>query len=347
MRFQAFVIKSLLKLPPSWLVKLSGGEPVEIGGRVLDPQLQFIAHGASKQPPMSASDPVTARAGSAAALSMLAAPIAAGVTVQDFKIEAPGRDIPVRLYRPTDQGPEIPMMVYLHMGGGVIGDLDICHAFCSILAQKTRGPVLSVDYRLAPEYTFPAGLDDSIFAYEWALRNAENYGAPAGRAAIGGDSMGGNFTAIIAQEMKRQEKPLPELQLMIYPATDITAELPSRTLYGDTYPLSTDTMNWFMSHYLPADQNPEDVRISPMLETDLSGLPPAIVITAGFDPLVDEGEMYAHCLDKAGVETRYKCYDSLPHGFTAFTAVTPVADVACHEIADMVRAAYEKERVLS
>lgn len=340
MSLQAIIVKTLLKLPPSWLVKMSGGKPVEIAGRVLDPYLQFIAHGASKQPPMSASDPVSARAGSAAALDMLAAPAEPGVAVEDFALDAPGRKIPVRLYRPADQDPEIPLLVYLHMGGGVIGDLEICHAFCSLLAKRTGGPVLSVDYRLAPEHPFPAGLDDSLFAYEWGLRNAEKYGAPAGRAAIGGDSMGGNFSAVIAQEMKREHKPLPELQLLIYPATDITSELPSRTLFGETYPLSTDTMNWFMSHYLPEDQEVSDLRVSPGLEHTLDGLPRAVVVTAGFDPLVDEGAAYARCLDMSGVATVYKCYDGLAHGFTAFMAVSPAARAACEEVAGMVTAAY-------
>lgn len=340
MSLQSILVKTFLRLPPSWLVKISGGQPVMIGERTLDPYLQFIAHGAAKQPPMSSLDAQTARAGSAEALAMLGAPLSGDVTTEDFTLSAPKREIPVRLYRPAKQNAASPMMVYLHMGGGVIGDLEICHAFCGMLASISGGPVLSVDYRLAPEDKFPAGLEDSIFAYEWALGNAENYGAPAGRAALGGDSMGGNFTAIIAQEMKRQHKPLPELQLMIYPATDIKSTLPSRTLYGETYPLSTQTMDWFMGHYLPEGQDLEDVRVSPAFETNLEGLPRAIVVTAGFDPLCDEGEAYAKRLEVAGVPTVFKCYDSLAHGFTAFTAVTPAADAACREIAGFVKEAY-------
>lgn len=343
MSLQATLVKTLLKLPDSWLVRMAGGKPLEIGGRVLEPKLQFIAHGAAKQPPMSSSDPQTARAGSAAALAMLGAPMEPGVAAEDFELKAPGRNIPVRLYTPDNQDAVIPLMVYMHMGGGVIGDLETCHAFCSILASVTGGPVLSVDYRLAPEHPFPAGLDDCVFAYEWALRNAEKYGAPAGRAAVGGDSMGGNFAAIISQEMQREQKPLPELQLLIYPATDITSQLPSRTVYGETYPLSTDTMNWFMSHYLPTGHDEADLRISPALSSSLDGLPPAIVATAGFDPLVDEGAAYAKRLDAAGVDTVYKCYDSLPHAFTAFTAVSPASDAACREIAQWVKHAYARE----
>lgn len=341
MNVQAFVIRTLLKLPPGWLVRMSGGKPVEIGGRVLDPYLQFISYSAARQPPMSALDPVSARKASSEALAMLAPEPEPGVTFEDFILAAPKRAIPVRLYKPVRQTPDIPLMVYLHMGGGVIGDLEICHAFCSILASVTGGPVLSVDYRLAPEHRFPAGLEDGLFAYEWAVANAEKYGAPAGRAAIGGDSMGGNFTAIIAQGLQRMDKPLPDLQLLIYPATDVQASLPSRTLFGESYPLSTQTMDWFMDHYLPETQNPEDVRVSPGLEVQLSGLPKAVIVTAGFDPLCDEGEAYAQKLEAAGVPVTFKCYDSLAHGFTAFTAVTPAADAACREIAGFVKDAYE------
>jgi len=342
MSLQSILVKMFLKLPPRWLVKLSGGSPVSIGGRTLDPYLQFIAHSAAKQPPMASLDPVAARAASAEGLAMLGAPMDVGVGTEDITLDAAGKNIPARLYLPAKQNPDTPMMVYLHMGGGVIGDLEICHAFCSILASVTGGPILSVDYRLAPEHKFPAGLEDCICAYEWALGNAEKYGAPAGRAALGGDSMGGNFTAIIAQEMKRAHKPLPELQLMIYPATDINSKLPSRTLYGETYPLSTQTMSWFMDHYLPAGQDAEDVRVSPAYEVNLEGLPPAIIVTAGFDPLCDEGEAYAKRLEAAGVKTGFKCYESLAHGFTAFTAVTPVAYAACREIAHMVKDAYQE-----
>ena len=340
MSLQAVMAKMLLKLPDGVLVRMSGGKPVELGGRTLDARFQFLANAAAKQPAMSTLGAGEARAGSAEALAMLAAPSPAGVSATDFTLNAPGRDIPVRLYRPDDQSKLSPMMVYLHMGGGVIGDLEICHAFCGLLAEVTGGPVLSVDYRLAPEHKFPAGLDDCIYAYEWALKNAEAYGAPAGHAALGGDSMGGNFTAVITQEMRRQHKPLPDMQLLIYPATDLTHDYPSRTTYGETYPLSTATMDWFMDHYLPDGQDRADLRISPMLESNMADLSPALVVTAGFDPLCDEGEAYAKKLKASGIPTDFKCYETLAHGFTAFMAVAPAARAACLEIAQGVKQFY-------
>ena len=154
--------------------------------------------------------------------------------------------------------------------------------------------------------------------------------------------MGGNFCAVIAQQMRREDKPPPDLQLLIYPATDIATAFPSYETYGEAYPLSADTMDWFMAQYLPDDFDKADVLVSPAQEPRLEGLPPAIIATAGFDPLVDNGAAYARKLEAAGVEVTYKCYDSLAHGFTAFTAVAPAARAACIEIASMVRDAYAR-----
>lgn len=343
MSLQATIAKLLLKLPASWKVKMAGGEPVTIGGRTLDPNFQFLAHGAAKQPPMSSLTAQEGRAASAAGLAMFAAKPEPGVTWDNFEIPSPeGHQIPVRLYKPADQNPQAPIMVYFHFGGGVIGDLETCHAFCTMIASIVKCPVLSVDYRLAPEHPHPAGLEDCICAYEWALKNAEQHGAPSGRAAVGGDSMGGHLSAVICQDVRNDGIPMPDLQLLIYPATDLVTEFPSATLYGETYPLSTDTMNWFMGHFLPDDMDRESPRVSPALNPNLEGLPPAIIVTAGFDPLADDGPAYAAKLKAQNVDTVYKCYDSLAHGFTAFTAVAPAADAACREIAEMVRAAYAK-----
>lgn len=341
MSLQATIAKLLLKLPASWKVKMAGGEPVVLGGRTLDPNFQFLAHGAASQPPMSSLEPEVAQAAAIEGLAMFAAKPEPGVSWEDTTIPGPGtHQIPVRIYRPAQQNPNAPMLAYWHMGGGVILDIEACHAFCTMVSKIAQCPIVSVDYRLAPQHKFPAGLEDCIAAYDWTLKNAENYGAPAGRAAIGGDSMGGNFSAIIAQESTRRGMPKPDLQLLLYPATDLVTEFDSATTYGETYPLSTDTMQWFMQQYLPDDFDRANVLLSPAQETRLEGLPPAIIATAGFDPLTDDGAAYAKKLEAAGVRVTFKCYDSLAHGFTAFTAVAPAAREACLEIAGMVRDAY-------
>ncbi|MEL6387153.1 MAG: alpha/beta hydrolase [Pseudomonadota bacterium] len=343
MSLQATLVKTLLKLPPRWLVRLSGGQLVKIGGRVLDPHMQLLTHGARRQPSMSSGSPQAGRVASSAGLAMLAAAPEPGVGWEDTTIPHKTRKIPVRIYRPVDQDFAAPVMVYFHFGGGVIGDLETCHAFATMIASITRCPVVSVDYRLAPEHKWPAGLDDCQTAYEWTLKHAASLGAPAGEAAVGGDSMGGNFAAIIAQDARRNGLPLPALQLLIYPAIDISQQTASHTTYGETYPLDTETMRWFMSHYLPEGQDLTDLRISPGQEMDLEGLPNAIIATAGFDPLVDEGEAYASRLEASGVDVIFRCYDRLTHGFTAFTGASPAADAACREIAAMVRDAYAKQ----
>jgi acetyl esterase len=338
--FQKLLLKAMLALPRPLLRGLAGGGVVYVGGRTLDPRVQYLASQARRAPPLSSFAPEEARAGSAAMLGLLAGAVEPGTRIENLTVEGQGGPIPVRAYRPADQSPDAPLMVFAHFGGGVIGDLETCEVFCSILARVTRGPVLSVQYRLAPEDRFPAGLEDVLGAYRWARDNAARFGAPAGRVAIGGDSMGGNFAAIVAQEMKRTGEPQPVVQLLIYPALDVAGDLPSMTTYADAYPLSRATMEWFMGHYMGPGDSPDDPRLSPIKAADLTGLAPAVIATAGFDPLLDQGEVYARRLQEAGVAVTYRCYDHLAHAFTAFTGVIPAADAACRQIAGHVRTAY-------
>jgi len=338
---QRMIVKALLSLPTPMLRLMAGGGVTYQGGRTLDPRLQFLAAQARSQPPMTTLPPEEARRASAGMAAALGGLIEPGVRTEALTIEGPRGPIPARLYRPEAQDAHTPLLVFSHMGGGVIGDLEICHVFCSILARTTRGPVLSVDYRLAPEHRFPAGLEDALAAYRWGRDNAERFGAPAGQAAIGGDSMGGNFAAVACQELKRAGEAQPSLQLLVYPYVDVACESASMTTYADAFPLNRAMLDWFNDLYMGVGDSPGDVRISPLRTKDLSGLAPAVVITAGFDPLLDQGEAYARRLKEAGVPVAYRCYDSLAHGFTAFTGVIPCADVACREIAGLVREGFE------
>lgn len=336
---QKAMLKVIMSLPTPVLRMMSGGGVVWQGGRTLDPRFQFLAAGARRAPPMSSLSPEEARAASAGGLALMAGKPEFGVRTESLTIDGATGPIRLRAYRPADQDALAPLMVFAHFGGGVIGDLDTCDAFCGILARIARTAVLSVDYRLAPEHRFPAGLDDVMAAYRWGRDNAARFGAAPGIASIGGDSMGGNFAAIVAQDLKRAGEAQPALQLLIYPAVDVASETQSMTTFADAYPLSRDTMNWFMGHYMGSDADPADPRLSPIKGEDLSGLAPAIVVTAGFDPRVDQGESYAKRLQDAGVPVIYRCYDSLAHGFTAFTGAIPAADTACREIAGFVRQA--------
>ena len=336
-----FIAKTMLSLPSPILRLLSGGGVTYRGGRTLDPRLQFLAAQAARMPALATMSPEAARRASAEGVKVYGGRAEPGVGVSAVTLAAEGRSIPARVYRPERQDPEAPAIVFAHFGGGVIGDLDTCHAFCSLLARIASAPMISVDYRLAPEHRFPAGLEDVMAAYRHVRDHAADFGAPAGRAAIGGDSMGGNFAAVVCQELRRVGEPQPDLQLLIYPCVDVASETASMATYAEDFPLSRATMDWFMGHYMGPDANPADPRLSPIREPDLSDLAPAVIATAGFDPLVDQGEAYARALQGAGVPVVYRCYDSLAHGFTAFTGAVPCADVACREIAGLVREGLE------
>jgi acetyl esterase/lipase len=341
MSLQTTIARLVLKLPNGILRAMSGGAPVEIGGRVLDPHFQFLAHAAAKRPaPTTAPTAQDARAQTRALVELAGGQPEPGVRWQDQPIPVDGRTIPARLYISSRPRPGAVLMVYFHFGGGVVGDLETCHAFCTMLCAALGAPVLSVDYRLAPEHPWPAGLQDALDSFLWARQNAERLGGRPGAAAVGGDSMGGNFAAIIAQEMARMAQPQPFLQLLIYPATDLAASGGSMDLYGESFPLTAATMAFFMANYLPDGADTSDPRLSPMKADDLEGLAPALLFTAGFDPLCDQGRAYADRLEASRVNVLYRCYDSLAHGFTAFTAVSPAADVACRQIATETAKAY-------
>jgi acetyl esterase len=335
---QRLMIRTILSLPTPVLRTLAGGGVVFEGGRTLDPRLQFLATATRGAYALTSLTPAQARAASAQGLAALAGEPEPGVRAQAVTIDGPRGPIRARAYQPAAQDPSAPIMIYAHFGGGVIGDLETCDIFCRMLARFGHCPVLSVDYRLAPENPFPAGLEDVTAAYRWARDHAEaRFGAPAGQAAIGGDAIGGNFAAVIAQDLKRAGEPQPKLQLLIYPAVDMASETQSMTTYADAFPLSRETMNWFVRQYLAPDADRNDPRVSPLHAADLTGLAPAVIISAGFDPLVDQAEAYAKRLSDAGVPVLYRCYDALAHGFTAFTGAIPGADIACREIAGLVR----------
>jgi acetyl esterase/lipase len=338
---QRLITRKLLDLPSPLLRLMSGGGVVYQGGRTLDPRYQFLATQARGALPIATYGPEEARRAAASALAEVAGDPQPGVSDQPLVISSGAGDIPARAYRPERQDPEAPLLVFGHAGGGVIGDLESSHVFCTILARVARCPVLSVAYRLAPEHRFPAGLEDMLAAYRWARGAAERFGAPAQSAAIGGVSTGATFAAAATQMLRRAGEPQPVLQLLICPSVDVTSESPSMTTYGDAFPLSRAIIDWFAGHYIGPEADPSDPRLSPLREPDLAGLAPAVVVTAGFDPLLDQGEAYARRLREAGVSVSYRCYDSLAHGFTDHTGAVPAADLACREIATLLREGLE------
>ncbi|CAN5741793.1 alpha/beta hydrolase [soil metagenome] len=258
-------------------------------------------------------------------LSVIAGAVEEVASVADRAIPGPAGDIGVRVYRPAD--PSGAVLVWFHGGGWVLGDLESADANCRALANRSGAVVVSVDYRLAPEHPSPAGFDDCLAATSWVAARGADLGVDPARLAVGGDSAGANLAALVAIAARHLGAPVVRFQLLVYPVTDLTMGHPSIEENADGYLLTAATMRWFTESHL-AGTDPADPSVSPLLVDDLSGLPPALVMTAGFDPLRDEGDAYAARLAYAGVAVDHTRYDTMIHGFFGMTALFEVARAA-------------------
>lgn len=242
------------------------------------------------------------------------------VDVDDGAFAGPGGEIRFRRYRPVaDTAALLPTLIYYHGGGFVIGNIDTHDSTCRRLANKSRCQVISIDYRLAPEHPFPAPIDDGLAAFRHIRDNARSFGADAARLAVGGDSAGGAMAAVVCQLCRDAGEAMPAFQMLIYPATDSSRKSASRTSLAEGYFLTRELMDWFWKAYTPAGTDLADLRLSPLLAKDFTGLPPAFVLTAGYDPLRDEGRAYADRLIDSGVKTTYANYPGTIHGFFSLT----------------------------
>jgi acetyl esterase len=243
--------------------------------------------------------------------------------------------------RPVAAPGPLPLLVYLHGGGWVIGDLDTHDVLCRCLADAAGCAVLAVDYRLAPEHRFPAAVDDCVAALRWARANAAALGADPARIAVGGDSAGGNLSAVVCLALREAGEPQPALQLLIYPATDQRAVAPSHTANGQGYLLTRDSVRYYAGHYLGEDPSiRDDWRASPLRAARHDGLAPALVLTAGYDPLRDEGRQYADALSAAGVPCQYVCFERQIHGFITMGRVIAEANTAVALCGTVLRQAF-------
>ena len=247
--------------------------------------------------------------------------------------------IPLRVYRPAGvpDTTRLPVYVYFHGGGWVIGDLDTHDVVCRQITAEAGVSVVSVDYRLAPEHKFPAAADDAWAATRWVVTHAAELAVDATRLAVGGDSAGGNLAAVMALMAREAGGPAIALQVLLYPVTDVAGEAESYQTFADGYMLTRDSMRWFIAHYLKASEDAADWRASPLRTPSLAGLPPALIITAGFDPLRDEGEAYARRLREAGVRVDYACYGGMIHGFVPMGRLLDTAQRAVAQIAGTLR----------
>ncbi len=240
-----------------------------------------------------------------------------GVTVIDRAIPSPTGPIKVRIYRPVSAlgDAELPALVFAHGGGWVFGNLDSHDVLCSQLAIEAGIVVFAIDYRLAPEARFPGAFDDVVAALKWVGANGRQIGIDTSRLAIGGDSAGGNLAAAASIWARDNDGPKLKLQVLAYPVTDGVARAESYRLYNDGFGLNAPTMEWFFDHYTPDKATREDWRVSPLRAKSLAGLPPALVVTAGYDPLRDEGRAYAWRLQKEGTLADLVEFGGMLHGF--------------------------------
>jgi acetyl esterase len=265
-------------------------------------------------------------------------------------IAAPGPHgpIPLRYYRPAgvDKREPIPVLVFYHGGGWVIGDLDTHDVACRLIANEARCAVVSVDYRMGPEHKFPAAVDDAYAAAHWVAGEAKSLRIDAEKFAVGGDSAGGNLAAVVSLMARGKRRdgdataPKIAYQVLIYPATDMHMETGSHTRFARDHLLTRDSMDWFQQQYLNGPADREDWRASPLRAKSLAGLPPAYIVVAGHDPLRDEGEAYAVALKKAGVPVVFREFPGQIHGFVVLGKVMPQAGQAIAEIGTALKLAF-------
>ncbi len=332
--------RALMSLPGPVQVRLSGRPPVQIDGQTLTPETQLTLallarRGEDAIETLTPEQARLMRRRTAALYGGRARPVGA---VGELSIPAE-QPLRARHYAPLAGEEGRGMIVFFHGGGFVFGDLDTHDSLCRELCRHAGAHVLAIDYRLAPEHPFPAAVEDAETALRWAFANAQRLGADPARIGVCGDSAGGNLAAVACQLAARAGGPQPAMQLLIYPVTDFTGRRRSRELFGEGFFLTNANMDWFDAQYLgPGRAYAADPRASPMLAGELSGLAPALVVTAAFDPLRDEGEEYAQALRAAGTPAILRRVPGVIHGFVSALGVSASARDAVVEMAGGARA---------
>jgi len=315
----------------------------------LDPNVRLLLEAIAAQgdPPLETLPPDEARRLAAEGLDPVRGTAEPVRSVENLRIPGPAGEIPIRVYTPDTSAPR-PAMVYFHGGGWVVCDLDTHDVICRAIAHRAGAVIVSVDYRLAPEHKFPAAVLDCYAATVWVAANADRLGVDPKRIAVGGDSAGGNLGVVVSQKSRDENGPAIALQVMVYPVTDLSSfATPSYQEFAEGYQLTRAEMEWFRDHYLRSIEDARHPHASPLLATDLRGLPPALVITAECDPLRDEGEAYANRLRDAGVPVSCTRYAGMIHPFFSLSGAIPQALDAIQQVADAVSAAAISRSVAS
>jgi acetyl esterase len=305
----------------------------------LDPNVRLLLEALQAQgrPPIESLPPVEARKVAAEDLKTLGGVQEKVRAIENLHIPGPYGDIPTRIYTPDAPAPR-PALMYFHGGGWVLCDLDTHDVPCTAIARRAGAVVVAVDYRLAPEHRFPAAVDDCYAATKWVASNAARLGIDPKRLSVSGDSAGGNLAAVVSLKSRDEHGPAIANQVMIYPVTDLSSfNTPSYGEFATDHSLTKTEMEWFRDLYLSSTADARNPLASPLLASDLRGLPPALVITAECDPLRDEGEAYAKRLQAAGVPVTYTCYPGMIHPFFSLSAAIPQAFDAYQQVADKIR----------
>ena len=307
----------------------------------LDPDAQTLLDvvRVANRPAFETVTPAEARKVYAAGRPVLAPEPMRVAEVRDLTMPGPDGPTPLRLYRPV-AGKTLPVLVFFHGGGWVVGNIETHDTVCRHLAVRAECAVVSADYRMGPEHRFPAAVEDCVAATDWVAANAAALGADPGRIAVGGDSAGGNLAAVVSLIARDRARPRLSYQLLIYPATDAGMSHPSIERFAEGYLLTRSTMRWFYDQYLRGPADIADWRVSPLRAPDLKGVAPAYVLTAGYDPLCDEGDAYARRLAEAGVPVQHRRIDGQIHGFIDKGKVIRAADAALDDAGAALRAAW-------
>jgi acetyl esterase len=313
----------------------------------LDPDVRGLLElaAASAQRPITDLSPKEARQEFALRVSKTNAPPLEGVTVTQTELEGPAGPFQARIYHPAlAPAPPLPVILYFHGGGFVIGDLNTHDPICRTLAIGSRSVVVSVDYHLAPEHPYPAAVRDAVAALNWVGAHADKLGADPTTLAVCGDSAGGTLAAVVAQHARDHGGPALAMQILLYPAVDQGGDYPSRDRFANGYLLTSDAITWFGKQYFGEQPPVLAPSASPIRAPSLQHLPPALVVTAGFDPLRDEGLAYAERLANAGVAVDYVCYEGTVHGFLGMARYLGSGRAALQEVCRAWRRVWEKQR---
>jgi acetyl esterase len=299
---------------------------------------------AAGMPPLHTLSPEAARAQSAAGTAKISLALERVANVDNMDIDGPGGPLPIRIYHPANApvGPR-PIILYYHGGGFVIGTIDTHDSIPRVLANRSGAIVISVEYRLAPEHRYPAGVEDAVASVLWAAEHGAEIGGNPSKLAVAGDSAGGNLAAVAALRVRETVGSALVAQALLYPVAD-HGNLdvhPSRADHADTFPIRKPLMAWFHNHYFGHDEPMMEPDASPLHHSDLSGAAAAYVMTVGLDPLMDEGKAYADALQAAGVEVEYSCWETTIHGFLQMGKVIPAAADALAEAAEYLKRRFE------